>query len=215
MTPTNRPLVDEDAVAEFLANNDDFFVRRPELLADLESPRTQGDVVSLADRQVATLRDRLNAFSVNARNNERTFRRMQALVLALMDAVDATDLNAVLADHLLREFGLDHAICFVRGWSATPDLPHVVGVAGDERRPRLFDGDKPRGEACRAEQYRQLFPAAELDGTASVALLPLLPNAVLALGSRDPTRFAPDLGDMFLVFLAATLSRTLTRLEIP
>lgn len=215
MTPTNRPLVDEDSVAEFLANNDDFFVRRPELLADLESPRTRGDVVSLADRQVATLRDRLNAFSANARDNERIFLRMQALVLALMDAADVVALNAALAEHLLREFELDHAICFVRGWSSTRNLPHVVGVAGDERRPRMFDGDQPKGEACRAEQYRQLFPEADVNGTASVALLPLSPNAVLAIGSSDPTRFAPDLGDVFLSFLAAVMSRTLTRLKIP
>ena len=219
MTSTNRPLVDEDAVAEFLANNDDFFVRRPELLADLESPPASGEIVSLADRQVATLRARVDAFSANARDNERTFLRMQALTLALMDATDAADLNAVLADHLVRKFELDDAICFIRGWSAAVPLPHVIGVAsdaGNERHPQMFQLDKPRGEACRAEQYCQLFPGADVAdaGTASVALLPLSPNAVLAMGSMDSTRFAPELGDLFLSFLAAVLSRTLRRLNI-
>lgn len=219
MTSTNRPLVDEDAVAEFLANNDDFFVRRPELLADLESPPASGEIVSLADRQVASLRARVDAFSANARDNERTFLRMQTLTLALMDASDVADLNAVLADHLVREFELDDAICFIRDWSSTLPLPHVVGVSSDAsaaRHPQMFQLDKPRGEACRAEQYCQLFPGADVAdaGTASVALLPMLPNAVLAMGSMDSTRFAPELGDLFLSFLAAVLSRTLTRLNI-
>ena len=221
MTPTDRPLVDEDAVAEFLANNNDFFARRPELLPDLETPSANGDVVSLADRQAAALRERnaglqsrLDALIANARHSERTFTRLQALILALLDAADAAALDGVLADRLVRDFELDHAVCFVRGWSPMRPLMHLAGVAGETPWPRLFDRAKPSGEVCRAEQYRALFPAANVDSPASVALLPLSETAVLALGCKDPQRFSPDAGDVFLSFLADVLTRTLTRLRI-
>lgn len=232
MTPTDTALVDEEAVAAFLANNSDFFARHPELLPSLETPPAGDGVVSLADRQVAALRERnealhkrLDTLIANARHNETTFERMRRLILALMDADSAADLDACLAQHLVADFELDDGMLFLRNWQGS-DLQHVTGVGGEVPVgsempvgvempwPRMFDGEGPSGEACRPEQYRALFPDSAVDGPASVVLLPLGKTAALAFGSTDPQRFTSAMGDVFLQFLAAVLARTLTRLQI-
>ena len=226
MTSTDTALVDEEAVAAFLANNNDFFARRPELLPSLETSPASDGVVSLADRQVAALRERnealrkrLDTLIANARHNETTFERMRRLILALMDADSVADLNTCLAEQLVGDFELDDETLFLRDWQG-PDLPHVTGVGGEAPVgsevpwPRMFDGEGPSGEACRPEQYRALFPNSAVDGPASVALLPLGKTATLAFGSTDPQRFTSAMGDVFLHFLAAVLMRTLTRLQI-
>ena len=214
MTPTERPLVNEETVAEYLANNNDFFDKRPELLADLATPQPAGAVVSLADRQVAALRERLDRLTATAKDNERIFMRLQALILALMDVRDASGLDDALAHRLVRDFEIDNAVCFIRGGLSEQETTHLAGVPGEPPWSQLFDRAEPSGEACRAEQYRALFPAVEVDGPASVTLLPVCENAVLAIGSKDPRRFSPEMGDVFLLFLAAVLSRTLKRLNI-
>ena len=220
MTPTDTALVDEEAVAAFLANNNDFFARRPELLPSLETSPASDGVVSLADRQVAALRERnealrkrLDTLIANARHNETTFERMRRLILALMDADSVADLNTCLAEQLVGDFELDDGTLFLRDWQG-PDFPHVTGVGDEAPWPRMFDGEGPSGEACRPEQYRALFPRSAVDGPASVALLPLGKTAALAFGSTDPQRFTSAMGDVFLHFLAAVLARTLTRLQI-
>lgn len=226
MRPANPPLrppLDDDAVAEFLANNSDFLMRRPELMPDpapTDNSAT-GAVVSLAERQVAVLRernealrDRLTTLMAVARDNDRTFARMRALMVALMDAANVADLDRTLAERLLQGFQADHATCFVRR-AAEGDLQHVRVRLAMAPWDRLFDAAEPSCGTYRAAEYELLFGAAQLSGPASVAVVPLQrAGAALAIGSKDPQRFAPDMGKMYLTFLGDVLERTLTRLKL-
>ena len=170
MRPASKPPLDDNTVAEFLANNGDFLVRRPELLPDIPAQHDSGSgaVVSLAERQVAALRkrnlalrDRLATLLEVARDNDRTFARMRELTLGLMDAANAIELNRLLARHLLAEFHADHAICFVRR-SPSEDLAHLVARVAKAPWDRVFDHAAPTCGAYRAEEYALLFPAANL-----------------------------------------------------
>ena len=223
MRPASKPPLDDNMVAEFLANNGDFLVRRPELLPDIPAHHDSGSgaVVSLAERQVAVLRERnlalrerLTTLLEIARDNDRTFGRMRELTLALMDATNDIELNGLLAKHLLAEFRADHAICFVRR-AASDDLAHLVARTVKAPWDRLFDHPEPVCGAYRAEEYALLFPDANLDGPGSAALVPMQRvHATLAIGSKDATRFAADMGTLFLSFLGSVLERTLMRLKL-
>lgn len=224
MTQGGTPMLDDDAVAEFLEDNVDFFERRPELVPDLGAPQAGADgatVVPLAERQVAMLRQRNAALRHrmatllrNARENERIFASLGALTLAAMDAEDAEAVSRAIGDHVVGGLDVDHAACFVQGRIAGGDREHLVGAPGEPPLPRLFALAAPECNTCRAAEYAQLFPNASPSGPASLALVPLATAtpATLALGAEDPARFGPNMGQLFLTFVADVLSRALRRL---
>lgn len=227
MTPNREPRLDDDAVADFLANNSDFFARRPELVPDIDATHTAADgttVVPLAERQVAVLRQRNSALRqrmatllANAQENERTFAAMRGLTLALMDAAGAEDVSRAIGRHVVDALDVDHAVCFLDGRAAAGDLPHLAGVPGEPPLPRLFAHAEPACSALRPAEYRQLFSGATPAGPGSMALVPLaIPPAAgaLAIGAEDAQRFTPEMGKLFLGFLGDVLSRALRRLRL-
>ena len=215
--------LDEDAVADFLADNEDFLTRRPELLPEPDSPSATGTVVPLVERQVAALRERnaalrerITVILANATANERIFDGLRAFTLALMDAGCLADVSRAIGRDLVGQLDLDHAACFVEGQVDAADCPHLSSVAGLPPVPHLFALAEPQCRAVRPAEYMQLFPNATIDAPGSVALVPLdLPSgaATLALGANDPQRFTPDMGKLFLEFLRDVTSRTLRRLR--
>ena len=215
--------LDEDAVADFLADNEDFLTRRPELLPEPDSP-AGGTVVPLAERQVAALRERnaalrerITVILANAKENERTFGGLRTFTLALMDARGLADVSGAIGRDLVGQLDLDHAACFVEGPIDAEGCPHLTGVAGPPPLPRLFAHAEPQCLAARPAEYMQLFPNASIEAPGSLALVPLdVPSgaATLALGAKDPQRFTPDMGKLFLEFLRDVTSCALRRLRL-
>ena len=213
--------LDEDAVADFLADNEDFLTRRPELLPEPDSPAS-GTVVPLAERQIAALRERnaalrerITVILANATENERIFGSLRTFTLALMDAGCLADVSRAIGRDLVGELAVDHAACFVEGRIDAEDCPHLTGVTGPPP-PQLFAHAEPQCRAARPAEYVQLFPNAAIDAPGSVALVPLdLPSGAgtLALGAEDPQRFTPDMGKLFLEFLRDVTSHALRRLR--
>ena len=66
----------------------------------------------------------------------------------------------------------------------------------------------------RGDEFQKLFgEAASIDGSA--ALIQLRHGdlvGVLAIGSRDPMRFSPEMGTLFIRYIGDVLSRVLARL---
>ena len=224
--PLDVASLNDEAVAAFLADNPGFFVRRPDVLSDMELPADSGDAVSLLERQVLALRSRnkglreeLTTLLENAHANDRVFSHTTVLTLALMDAPDLAGLDEVLSRCLVEGFDADHATCFVEGWSPSIRLDHLTGIAPGEPAPlaHLFDHALPLCAAHRPEEYTALFPDSSLNAVASIAIVPLRAeglNAALAVGSWDPQRFSPDMGKVFLLYIGDVLSRTLVRLGV-
>ena len=227
--------VGEEEVADYLAQNLDFFARHPRLLTELDLRHAADGTVSLVDRQVQLLRTRnadlrrhLNEILTNATDNDGTFAKTRTFTLALMDAADLSALDRTLAKHLVDGFEADDAICFVRGWNPGDDqgdspFAHLAGLAEDDEPPllHLFELDDPSCHACRPEDFRRLFPDTDIEQPGSIALVPMHVGntgtnrditAALVIGARDPRRFSPDMGKVFLFYIGDVLARTLIRL---
>ena len=211
----------EAAVAEFLANHNDFLSRHGDLLEQLHVGMPSEGVTSLMERQVTALRarnrelrERLGELVATARANEKTFAQIRGLTLALMDADDEAALDQALGTNLLAEFQADHTVCFVSDWTPADVRSHLHGVKGVPPLATLFTLDEPRCAAYRPEEYATIFQGASLEAPGSIALVPLpafAAPATLAIGAADADRFAPDLGTIFLRYLGELLGRTLTR----
>lgn len=223
--PAPDAVVTEAAVVEFLSTHNDFLERHAELLEQLQGGDTPEGVTSLVERQVVALRarnndlrDRLRTLIANAKANDRTFGRMRALTLALLDATDEASLDRALAASLVADSDADHARCFVSGWTPSADFAQLAGVKGVPPLATLFAQEEPTCAAYRPEEYGRVFPGASLEEPGSIALVPLPAfggSATLAIGAADPNRFTPGLGTMFLAYLGEVLGRTLKRIVGP
>lgn len=210
----------ELAVADYLLNHQDFFIRHAELAEALQIPHPCAPAVSLLEYQNRRLRQRcqrlrgqLQELIAIARDNDRLSERVQRLALGLLEARGGLDellhgVKAIVRD----EFKADGvALCLgmpsARGLSAAEEFlrPDVVG---------LFDGVFRAG----CPQCGPLGPdqAAALFGgqttLVSAALIPLggrTWRGLLAVASRDPGRFHPGMGTLFLERIGELITQTL------
>lgn len=209
--------IDEQAVVDYLRRHPDFLLRYPELLEVVELQHTSGSAVSLIERQVEILRgrsqrleDRLGALLDAARDNEKRATSVHRLARVLIRAPTLASAILGLQTSLREDFGIDEV--FVGVMSAALKRTQVVeGLARLEPEStlvRAFDNFfrtklvecGPLAEA----QARLLFPkAAELPRSAAVVPLERDKNlGMLVLASRDPDRFQPRQGRVFLEMTA-------------
>ncbi len=95
--------LNEETVAAFLREHPDFFLRQPELLAQLRIPHEERGSVSLVEIQMTRLRDRIRdleeditALMSQASRNELLFRHFTACELAVMEAENLETAEAAL-----------------------------------------------------------------------------------------------------------------------
>ncbi|MDT7929639.1 DUF484 family protein [Tepidimonas sp.] len=228
MNPT-APLqpITEDDIVQFLVNRPDFFERHADMLASVQltSPHA-GRAVSLLERQVEILRERLRQLELrtaemirHGQDNTALLQRLHRWTCGLL-AVDAPDaLPAAVIEGLQREFDVPMVVLKVWGvdvpWT---NAPFAQGVSDDARSfasslPQPYCGANPGVEAVQWLPN----PAA----VASVALLPLRRAAqqpafgLLVLGSPDARRFQASAGTDFLARIGELAAVALGRLLPP
>ena len=228
MNPT-APLqpITEDDIVQFLVNTPDFFERHADMLAavQLTSPHA-GRAVSLLERQVEILRERLRQLELctaemirHGQENTTLLQRLHRWTCGLL-AVDAPEvLPAAIIEGLQREFDLPQVALKVWGvGSRWAQAPFAQGASADAQAfasslPQPYCGANPGVEAV---QWLS-DPAA----VASVALLPLRRAAtqpafgLLVLGSPDAQRFQAHAGTDFLVQIGELTAAALARLLPP
>lgn len=217
---TDRAAISADEVEAYLRKYPDFFLTRPQLLAELAIPHRAGAAVSLVEKQVKVLREqneqarkRLHELIEIARSNEDLAHRMHHLVLTLIDAANPEEVFKTLYENLKHNFRADQVALRLFAQPANNSAPALVEFVGkDAGEARLFEEllDKrlPTVGALALEQQAFLFGADGADIT-SVALVPLHSNdwrGVMAIGSRDPDRFQQDMGVELLGNLGEVLS---------
>ena len=231
----SRPLLDEQAVAEFLRGHPDFFDDQPELLAELVLPHPSGKAVSLIERQVSQLREQnqrlrqqLQSLVRNARNNEILSERIHNMTLALLHVNALDNLFSTLHDRLRKDFDADAVtVCLVSGPDNTrPPAPHEEGlIVRHINHSDLHNFDKileSNGPVCGRLTHRQMHYLFS-DGAGdinSVALIPLKAATppqqpvllgIIGIGSPDTHRFQAGMGTVFLNQLADIVSSILRR----
>lgn len=209
-------------VADFLLANPDFFNEYPEILARLRIPHASGQAVSLVERQMQVLRDKLEQMEEEraelieiARSNVQVSDRIQDLTLALIGADTFDELVTALQDVLYDYFQVEAVELRLLSHGELERLNEA-----EPARKRIADifhaGDPVSGRFAQATTAEVFGPQAE--SIQSAAIVPLLNSAsygLLAIGSQNPERFTPDKGNLFLRYLAQVLNQCLRRLALP
>ncbi len=211
----------QQQVSDYLVTHPDFFVRHPEVLAEIDIPHPTGDAVSLIERQVRTLREQnrryrsqLESLLEIARENDALAKRLHRLTLALIETRSFDEVLNTLQDELRNLFQADAVE--MKLFSAEELAAH-----GSEAGPAMFSDfirkERPSCGELPPEQLDYLF-GPQAGGTGSVALIPLHATplvGILAIGSHDPQRFEASKSVDFLRRLADIVSATLSAVSSP
>lgn len=228
-TPDGGESMRDETIAVYLRDHPEFFVGRDALLSELLLPHGSSGSVSLVERQLSLLRERnqsmrrrLNEMVRTARLNHRLFERTLELTLRLMET-DGTEARLQrLADGLTSGFDLDAvAMHGIEREQFSPALRNAIAVITEaEAQPTVGHLLRPGRIVCgllREPELAFLFAGQEAE-VASAAVMPVeIPGGLLllALGSRDPNHFTPDMGTMFVRFLGDAMARMLVQETLP
>ena len=207
-------------VEAYLSNNPEFFLARPELLADMVIPHATGAAVSLVEKQIRVLREqneqarkRLHELIEIAKLNEDLAHRMHHLVLTLIDADSPEQVFRTLYENLKRNFRAEQVV--VKLFAQAADhagaaTAEFVGTVAAEAGlfKSLIEKRLPTVGMPALEQQAFLF-GREGAAIASVVLVPLRGSdwgGVLAIGSHDPERFQQGMGVELLANMGEVLS---------
>jgi len=210
-------------IAAYLRLHPDFFLKRPDLLTDIEVAHPAGGAVSLLERQVSILRERnmdmrhrLNNLLENARNNDRLFEQTKQLVLRLIEAQTLDQIVDTFVESLQNDFQIDFASMVLIGNPAQHRGTRARVVTANDAHAQidgLLKSSKAMCGVLRAEEVQFLFPDRTRQ-IGSAAVVPLSyghPLGVLAIASTDANYFKSSMGTLFLGYIAEVLNRLLPK----
>ncbi|SHE19068.1 DUF484 family protein [methanotrophic endosymbiont of Bathymodiolus puteoserpentis (Logatchev)] len=203
--------IDSSVVENYLKQHPEFFNEHLELLEHMTVPHPSGNAVSLISKQLELFRQRhhdmevqLNGLIEIARDNDHSANQMHELTLAVIevDTLDAAieNLNVVLAECFLTDFFSVKIISADKHKSALADLfvapdceelTHFVKELGSNQascgKPTLAQAQFLFGDNALEVQSCAIIPMSftEIEG-------------LLAIGSRDDSRFHYSMGHLFL-----------------
>ena len=213
----------EQQLLELLKENPDILVRNPAVLADLEVPHQAGRAVSLIEKQVTVLRNKLKSSDKRlrelmgiARENEHLAKSCHRLAINLLGAADLDDVISVALDELGNELDADFAVIrLITDDDERMDSKPELFIRSDAEQLTLFttmlDNRKPLCGRCSPEQKAFLF-RGDAEQVGSAAVIPLVAGArlgLLGLGGSDQHRFSVAMGTEFLSQIGDLVSAAL------
>jgi uncharacterized protein YigA (DUF484 family) len=223
-TQTPVLALDEKTIADYLRDNPDFFQNYASLLATLQIPHAVDPAISLVEYQVKVLRDQNSQLKRKlmdlvqvARDNNRLNERMHQLTLGLIRTNSLEALLDTLRENLLGEFNADTVVMRLAGLTETQTRECGVDFyAPDTHELQHFKAflktSRPQCGRFKQEQLQYLF-GDQAQAIESVALIPLGHHGkqgLLAIGSREASRFHPGMGTLFLTHLGELMDLLLT-----
>ena len=213
----------EQQLLELLKDYPDILVRNPALLAELEVPHQAGKAVSLIERQVSVLRDKLRATDRRlrelmdiARDNERLAQSRHRLAINLLGAHDLDDVISIVLDELGNELAADYVVIRLitedeDRLNSQPELYIDKNTEELKLFSTMMDSRKPLCGRCTQEQNSFLF-GDDANQIGSAAVIPLAAGAklgLLGLGGEDEQRFSIAMGTEFLTQIGELVSAAL------
>ena len=176
----------EEAIADYLQANPDFFSRHAELLGELQLPHsTGGAAISLIERQVSVLRGRnekietqLRDFMQVAQSNDQIANNIHALAIKLILAEKQDTVIETVEEQLRTIFEVDRPVLvlFDEEPNETKDSVYLRHVERDNAAMGAFktflQAGLPRCGTVRDAQRAFLFGEEDVE-VGSVALIPL------------------------------------------
>ena len=214
----------DETVAEYLADNADFFERQPTALEHLSLQHASGSAVSLIERQVDILRSRnqqlqsrLTTLLETARENENRVRQINNLARMLIAARSPADVASGLQTCMAQDFGVDDVFLGLRGeGESDQDSPLSYLADGDsllQEHENFFRMGQVLCSPLTAEQAAAMFKhRRQSKPLRSAAFVPLgkpTTGGMLVLASCDADRFTPEMGTLFLELLADLVATAL------
>jgi uncharacterized protein YigA (DUF484 family) len=219
-------LVSAAEVEVYLHQHPDFFHDHLDLLEILKVPHPCGEAVSLISRQISLLRDsnrqlksQLSEILQIARDNDALHQRIHQLTLTLLDATTLDDALGGLTWSLHEYFQADFVtVKIVQPVVASPiaDLYVPPDDAGLALFASVLEVGKPYCGQPHRDQAKYLF-GDNASKVLSCALIPLQHagfKGLLAIGSRDASRFQSGMGLHFLGQLGEVVSSRFAALLI-
>lgn len=195
-------------IIDFLNANPQFFEEHPDLLEQLSVPHpTSGNTISLSERQILTLREKLAQVQGKlaelvsfGEENDVIAEKVHRLTLSLMLADDFEAVNFAIYNHLQEDFAIPHVALRIWNSILKRESPEFIEVSEELR---FFAADL-RHPYCGPAQYPEVLAWFGEVGPhlGSLSLIPLRRDAqifgMLALGSEDPERFFPEMGTLYV-----------------
>jgi uncharacterized protein YigA (DUF484 family) len=199
--------MDDQDVAQYLKTQPQFFDRHPELLEAIYVPHPYGGrAISLAERQIVTLRDKAKALEGKlseliqfGEENDAISEKVHRLAVALAGAADFGTLVQALYFHLRDDFAVPHVALRIWDRALRSDGPETQSLSEAQRHAAFTLGAPQCGPAA-GSPFVELFGEAAAH-VRSLALVPLGATKIfglLALGAEDPQRFFPEMGTLYL-----------------
>jgi uncharacterized protein len=216
----------DEAIAEYLLANPEFFTRNSDLLADLQLPHsTVGAATSLIERQVAVLRGRneqieakMRDFMQVAQSNDEIANKIHELAILLMSTGERATVITILEQQLRTTFSADRPVLVLFDeHAAIDDGPFLRQIDRENAALGPFktflQASQARCGTVRDAQRSFLFGAEDVE-VGSVALIPLGDHCevgFLAIGCRDPDHFHPGKSIDFLTRIGELVAAALMR----
>lgn len=221
---TQTPMrLNPDDVAQYLRDHPEFFDEYAETLAQIYVPHPHGGrAIPIAERQIVTLRDKTRTLETKLRelvqfgqDNDLTIERLHRITLAIMMATDLEGLLTSLYHNLREDFGVPAVA--LRLWGGARSTRPEFGDISAEVRVFAESLNQPYLSANPMFETASWFEegAGNLASFAYVALRIEQSFGLLALGSDDPGRFAPDVGTIYVQRLGDIVSVAAARLVPP
>lgn len=201
-------------VAQYLRDNEEFFVEYPELTAELIIPHQQRGTVSLVELQAEQLRKQLHsqrqelaALIRNADNNEQLFQIYAQLLQRLYTCDTLVDVEAALHACFHGELALAE-VCvqlFIKE-TRFADFKHHALIDKRFKQSDFFFGRLSQNET------KQIFNDGSVESCALMLLGAKEPFGFLAVGSASATHFQPEMDTLFLLQLKQLLEQVLARI---
>lgn len=203
----------EDAVAAYLKDNPDFFIRQPSLAAQLRIPHAERGAVSLVEIQLGRLRERVGELEEDitqlmsiAAGNENLFRAFAKAHKALFAAESEDDIHRAVRE-LAASLNLSVSLrLFDQGHHAL-DRASVDAV-----KAQHFCGQRIYlGRLRRTDGELFVSQAPELGSYALVPVVKGKELGFLAFASKDGGHFQPSMDTLFVEQVAEHIAILLTK----
>jgi len=209
-------LIDAEQVAAYLLENPEFFTKFPQVIEKINIPHVHKGSVSLVELQseqlrkkVRSLTHKLNQLISIAKQNEAIYRVYADLNLRILRCTNLDDLKFVLEEVIQENLQLASVTLKpFKGAHALPEIQRRLFIEKRFKRHKFFFG------RLSDHERKLLFADQDANSVALLLIGDLGELGILAIGSKDPGHFNPDMDTLLITqlqqFLGILLPKMLT-----
>ena len=207
-------LMDAEQVATYLLENPEFFTQFPHIIEKINIPHTHKGSVSLVELQseqlrkkVRSLSHKLNQLISIAQQNEAIYRVYADLNLRILKCTNLDDLKFILEEVIQENLQLASVTLKpFKGAHALPEIQQRLFIEKRFKRHKFFFG------RLSDHERKLLFTDQEANSVALLLIGDLGELGILAIGSKDPGHFNPDMDTLLITQLQQFLGILLPKL---